>query len=91
MKIATQTVPGPAQPAKDAALKKASQDLEAAFLTQMLKPMGAEESRQSMGGGIGEEQFSSFLVEAEAKAVVKAGGVGLAESIFTSLKRTDHA
>lgn len=88
MKIAAQTLPPPTP--KDQALRKVSQDLEAAFLTQMMKPMGADESRKSMGGGIGEEQFSSFLVEAEAKAVVRAGGVGLAESIFASLKRTDH-
>lgn len=88
MKIAAQTLPPP--PPTDQALRKVSQDLEAAFLTQMMKPMGADESRTSMGGGIGEEQFSSFLVEAEAKAVAKAGGVGLAESIFASLKRTDH-
>jgi len=39
-----------------------------------------------MGGGIGEEQFSSFLRDEHAGLMVKAGGIGLAEHLFNALK-----
>ena len=48
--------------------------------------MGAGKARDSFGGGIGEEQFGTFLVEEEARAMVRQGGIGLAESIFEALK-----
>jgi hypothetical protein len=49
-------------------------------------------SRSSFGGGAGEEQFASFLRDAQAKEMVRVGGVGLAEAVFTALReRTDGA
>ena len=74
-----------AAPAQQASLRRAAEELEATFLAEMLKPMGADHESSSFGGGIGEAQFSSFLVEEQAKLMVKAGGIGLAESIFRSL------
>lgn len=71
----------------NAALRKAAEELESAFLAEMLKPMGAGAGRQSFGGGAGEAQFTSLLVAEEARAMVRAGGIGLAESIFRSLAR----
>jgi len=71
---------------EDAALWDAAQKLEASFLTEMLKAAGFGKSRDAMGGGVGEDQFSSFLREAQATEMVKAGGVGLAESLFEALK-----
>lgn len=67
-------------------LWKAAQKLETGFLAEMLKAAGLGKSRQGFGGGTGEEQFSSFLVQEQAKAIVNAGGVGLSEMIFTTLK-----
>ncbi|AUQ56198.1 rod-binding protein [Phaeobacter inhibens] len=67
-------------------LRKAAQELEATFLTEMLKSAGLGESRETMGGGAGEDQFSSFLVRAQAEQITKAGGVGLAESLYHALK-----
>jgi len=67
------------------ALRQTSQKLEVLFLSEMLKPLGAGAARTTFGGGVGEEQFSSFFVEEEAKAMVKSGGIGLAERIFQSL------
>ncbi|UTS82442.1 rod-binding protein [Phaeobacter piscinae] len=67
-------------------LRQAAQELEATFLTEMLKSAGLGESRETMGGGAGEDQFSSFLVRAQAEQITKAGGVGLAESLYHALK-----
>lgn len=74
----------------DARLRETSEALEASFLAEMLKSAGFGAPRESFGGGMGEEQFGSFLRQAQAEEMVKRGGIGLAESIFESLKeRTD--
>ncbi|SPH19341.1 hypothetical protein ASD8599_00066 [Ascidiaceihabitans donghaensis] len=73
-------------PKDDKALRQAAENLEATFLGEMLKAAGLGESRESFGGGAGEDQFSSFLVQQHAKAMVSSGGIGLAESIYNSLK-----
>jgi Rod binding domain-containing protein len=70
----------------DEQLRKAAAELEASFLSEMLKAAKFGESRDTFGGGIGEEQFSSFLRQAHAQEMVKQGGIGLAESLFEALK-----
>ena len=62
-----------------------AKELETAFLSEMLAHLGLGESPDGFGGGIGEEQFASFLRTAQAKAIVEKGGVGLAQTIFESL------
>ena len=71
---------------KDAALQEAAKKLEATFLAEMLKSTGLGKSRDSFGGGTGEDQFASFLVQEHAQAMVDAGGIGLAESLYNALK-----
>ncbi|MEX0369536.1 MAG: rod-binding protein [Tateyamaria sp.] len=71
---------------RESALREAAQKLEATFLAEMLKNAGLGDTSDAFGGGIGEDQFSSFLVQAQAEEMVKAGGIGLAQSIFESLK-----
>ncbi len=87
MKVEAAALPQtlPARP-DDAALHRAAEAFEAAFLAEMLKPMGAGAARQTFGGGIGEEQYGSLLVGEEARAMAHKGGIGLAESIFQALK-----
>lgn len=82
----------PAKPADDrnAALREAATKLEATFLAEMLKSAGMGQSRDSLGGGAGEDQFGSFLVQAQAEQMVKAGGIGLTESIFQALKERQN-
>jgi len=75
-----------APPNRDAALMQAAQKLEASFLAEMLKSAGFGESREAFGGGHGEDQFGSFLVDAQAEEMVAAGGIGLAEALFEALK-----
>jgi flagellar protein FlgJ len=84
--IATTSSP----PSRDSALMEAAQDLEAAFLAEMLQSAGLGQTSESFGGGAGEDQFSSFLIQEQAKHIVKAGGIGLAESLFEALKEQTH-
>lgn len=70
----------------DKKLMDVAKKLEASFLAEMLKSAGFGKSRESFGGGAGEEQFGSFLVQAQADAMVEIGGIGLAQSLFEALK-----
>ncbi|MBT8412768.1 MAG: rod-binding protein [Boseongicola sp.] len=72
-------------------LWKLSQSLEATFLSEMLKTAGLGKVSDTFGGGIGEEQFSSFLNQQRADAMVDKGGIGLAESIYQSLTGQDSS
>ncbi len=76
---------------RDAALFQAAQDLEASFLAEMLKSAGFGKPRDAYGGGIGEDQFGSFLRQEQAKEMVQQGGIGLAESLFEALKERADA
>ena len=64
---------------------KLSQELETAFIAEMLKIAGVGKTRDALGGGAGEDQFSGFLVHEYAQSFAKAGGLGLSEAIFRSL------
>ncbi len=90
MKVsATPLVPQPlAVPQK---VQAAAVELEAAFLAEMLKASGLGKARQSFGGGTGEDQFSSFLVQHQARALAESGGVGLSEILFQSMMEKTNA
>ena len=79
------TTAQPHTPQRDTKLWEMSQSLEASFLSEMLQVAGFGKSREAFGGGVGEDQFSSLLVSERAELIVKAGGIGLAESIYNSL------
>jgi peptidoglycan hydrolase FlgJ len=68
------------------ALRVAAQQLEASFLAEMLKSAGLGKTSESFGGGAGEDQFASFLRQAQAEEMVKSGGIGLAESFYHAMK-----
>ncbi len=94
--ISNATVPGStlSQADKDTrqdnALRAAARELEASFLAEMLKSAGLGKPRQSFGGGEGEDQFGSFLRTEQAREMVKAGGIGLAESLYEALKEKSN-
>ena len=75
----------PPRPA-DAALVRAARDLEASFLSVMLRAAGLGAPRAAFGGGAGEEQFASFLTQLQAERMADRGGIGLAETILRSLQ-----
>ena len=76
----------PAPSARETALPDAAKELETSFLAEMLKSAGLGKTSESFGGGAGEDQFSSFLVQEQARAMVDAGGIGLSEAFFNALK-----
>jgi Rod binding domain-containing protein len=67
-------------------MRDAATKLEATFLSEMLKSAGVGESRGDFGGGAGEEQFGSFLRDAQALEMARSGGIGLAEALFNAMK-----
>ena len=67
-------------------MRKTAQDFEASFLSQMMKPMFEGLSTEApFGGGAGEAAWRGFLVDAMAQQTVKAGGVGLADSVLAQM------
>lgn len=74
----------------DQALREAANKMEASFLAEMLKSAGLGKSSSEFGGGAGEDQFASFLVQEQAMMMVKAGGIGLSEALFESLKEKNN-
>lgn len=71
---------------RDGALLEKAKELEAAFLAEMLGHAGMDAGIEGgFGGGIGEQQFSSFLREEEARLLVERGGIGLTESLFRAM------
>jgi Rod binding domain-containing protein len=74
------------RPPADPALVRAARDLEASFLSVMLRETGLGAPRAAFGGGAGEEQFASFLTQVYAERMADRGGIGLAEIILRSLQ-----
>lgn len=81
---------GPPRKPNNSPAWNAAQELEISFLSEMLKSAGFGEARNSFGGGAGEDHFTSFLRQAQAREMVKAGGIGLAETFFNALKENDN-
>jgi flagellar protein FlgJ len=77
----------------DAAMRKAARDFEAQALGFLLQPMFAtvDTSKSAFGGGAAEAQWRPMLVDAFAAAAVRAGGIGLADSVFRELNRARSA
>lgn len=71
---------------QDQALREAATELEANFLSEMLKSAGIGETPEEFGGGAGENQFASMLRLEQARQMAEQGGIGLAESLFHALK-----
>lgn len=77
---------------KDDALMVQAKALEASFLSEMLGLAGVGKTPESFGGGIGEDQFGSFLRDEQARQMVDRGGIGLAQQLFDAMtKGQNHA
>ena len=82
---ATAPPPMPKPPTTEDKLRAKAVELEAAFLAEMLQFAGLDAKGDSFGGGIGEDQFASFLRQEQATLMAERGGIGLAESLFRAL------
>ncbi|QQA42991.1 rod-binding protein [Pelagovum pacificum] len=69
----------------DKSIWTAAKQIETTLVSQMLKSAGLHEFSESFSGGIGEEQFTSLLVEAHSSIIVENGGFGLSEAIYQHL------
>jgi Rod binding domain-containing protein len=80
-------------PAQVARAWKAAQDFEATALTQFLQPMfnTVDLSTGPMGGGSAEAQWQPMLVEAMAKKIESAGGLGIAAPVFRQMIQMQEA
>ncbi|CAN5401618.1 hypothetical protein BH09PSE1_BH09PSE1_10770 [soil metagenome] len=84
--------PTPAQAANAARMRKTAEDFETSFLSQMLKPMFEGLSTDGdFNGGEAEGTWRSFMIDAMAKQTVKAGGIGLADTVVAQMiKMQEH-
>lgn len=76
---------------QDQRVWQAAQKLESTFVAEMLKSAGLGDTRDAFGGGEGEDQFSSLMVQAQADQIVQSGGLGLAEVFFHAMKERQDA
>ena len=78
--------------ATDAKLRRAANEFETQFLSQMLTPMfETVETDPMFGGGHGEEMFRSLLVNEYGKQMSARGGFGIADSVYRELLRAQEA
>ena len=69
-----------------AALREKAEDFEAVFLSQMLRPMFDTVPTDGItGGGQAESVYRGLMVEEMGKSISKAGGIGIADSIYREL------
>lgn len=73
------------QPGRDSPEWAAAKAFETQFLAEMLKYTGLGDTHTDMGGGLGEAQISSLMVEKQAERIVDAGGIGIAETVWHAL------
>ena len=67
-------------------MRATAESFEASFLSEMLKPMFQGLSTDGMfGGGDAEQTWRSFMIDAMAKQTVKAGGIGLADTVMAEM------
>jgi peptidoglycan hydrolase FlgJ len=74
-------------------MRQAAQNFEAQALSQLLAPAFAtvDLGRTPFGGGMGESQWQPMLVDAIAKGVARAGGLGLAQPVLHEMLRIQAA
>lgn len=69
-------------------MRETAERFEASFLAQMLKPMFEGLSTEApFGGGEAEGTWRGFLIDAMAEQTVRAGGIGLADTVMAEMIR----
>ena len=82
--------PLPAQTVAQA--KRAAQNFEAQFLSQMVEHMFTGIKSDGMfGGGQGEEMFRSMMYDEFGKILARNGGVGIAAAVQRDLLKAQEA
>ena len=82
------TSPMAAPNAETPRMRETAEKFEASFLSQMLKPMfEGIETDGPFGGGEAEGTWRSFMIDEMAKQTVRAGGIGLADTVVSEMIR----
>ncbi len=90
--MSTTARPTPQQTQEADALRRAAEEFEAVFLSEMLGPMFEGIETEGLGGGgMGEQIFRPMLIERYAEAIGRAGGVGIADSVVREFMRMQAA
>lgn len=67
-------------------IARTAEDFEVSFMSQMLKPMFEGLSTEApFGGGEAEGTWRGFLIDAMARKVVKAGGIGVTGLVMSEM------
>ena len=76
------------QPLGDAAARRTAQEFEAQALGALLAPrFEGRDTKGPFTGGSGEAQWRPMLVDAIAKDLAKAGGLGIADAVLREITR----
>lgn len=69
-----------------------AQDFEAVFITAMLENMGrdVQNGEGLFGGGQGEDMFRSLMNDEYGKQIAAKGGIGIADSIYRFILKTQE-
>lgn len=90
--VRTDVLESKVDPVKREQIRKAANEFESNFVSQMLGHMfdgiGVDEN---FGGGRGEEMFRPMLVEQFGKQITQRGGLGIANQVYHELLRAQEA
>ena len=90
--MSTTTQAAPQQSEQETALRRAAQEFESVFLSEMLAPMFEGLDTEGLGGGgMGEQIFRPMLVERYAESISRSGGVGIADSVVREFMRMQQS
>ncbi len=79
-------------PATPAAMRQAAQQFEAQALGALFQPLFEGISQAGpFGGGAAEAQWRPMMVDAIAKDLARAGGLGLADAVLREMTRLQAA
>lgn len=70
--------------------KEAAQEFEAVFLAQVLRGLGAGLRGEGPLGGGEADPYRGMLTDAYARAIARAGGVGIADAVLRELVRAQE-
>ena len=74
--------PAPGDPRRQDQVRRAAEEFEALFLSQMLAPMFESlQTEGPFGGGAGEGIYRTLMVQEYGRAIAASGGVGIAEAV----------
>lgn len=90
--VRTDVLESKVDPVKREQIRKAANEFESNFVSQMLGHMfDGIEVDDNFGGGRGEEMFRPMLIEQFGKQITQRGGLGIANQVYHELLRAQEA